>query len=97
MKLVKGAELTAVGTSAQTPSYPTLTLNSGAKYGACLHLHFCSFEVDLLIIPVIVLLFTLSSKLGVDSFQRTLNRNIYSRSTPDPHEPLFQGIKLEQV
>lgn len=48
--LVNSSELTTVGTRAWIPSHPTLTLNSGAKCGASLHLHFCSFEADFLII-----------------------------------------------
>lgn len=47
-------------------------------------------------IPVIVLLCTEWSKLDVDSYQMTLNRHVYFRSTPDPQEPLVQGTSLEQ-
>lgn len=37
MKLVRAAALTVMETRSHIPSYPTLTLNSGAKYGAFLH------------------------------------------------------------
>lgn len=43
-----------------------------------------------------MLLYTLWSKLDVDSYQMTLNRHVYFRSTPDPQEPLVQGTNLEQ-
>lgn len=80
VKLVKGAELTTVGTSAQTPSDPTQKQEPpGASLLARALLFFFS-----LIIPATVLLFTLWTRLDVDSFQMTLNRKTRSRSTPDP-------------
>lgn len=50
MTSVNSSELTTVRTRAQIPSHPTLTLNLVAKCGASLHLYFCSFEADFLII-----------------------------------------------
>lgn len=48
--LVNSSELTTVGSRAQIPSHPTLTLNLGAECGASLPLYFCSFEADFLTI-----------------------------------------------
>lgn len=50
MTLVNSSELTTVGTRAWIPSHLTLKLNLGAKCEASLHLYFCSFEADFLII-----------------------------------------------